>query len=180
MSTSSTAPTHPQTYRPPVIRKASCVMAGPICRPVAGSHSLTVWSTDHDKMRVSSRLSSAPVTSSACIIAGPICLLSTCRLVPQPHSVVPGPRQDRKRPAHHASRVAIRRWTTAEKLRIVEESLAAGMSVVQFARQRDLHPNLVHTWRWQARKGMLSQHFRPQYVLRCQHDARCHAERTDG
>src|ERR1700738_4805604 len=72
-----------------------------------------------------------------------------------------------------------RRWTTAEKLRIVEESLAAGMSVVEFARQRDLHPNLVHTWRWQARKGMLSQHFRPQYVLRCQHVARCHAERTD-
>jgi transposase len=31
------------------------------------------------------------------------------------------------------------------------------MSVVEFARQRDLHPNLVHTWRWQARKGMLSQ-----------------------
>jgi transposase len=50
-----------------------------------------------------------------------------------------------------------RRWTTAEKLRIVEESLGSGMSVVEFARQRDLHPNLVHTWRWQARKGMLSQ-----------------------
>ena len=50
-----------------------------------------------------------------------------------------------------------RRWTTAEKLRIVEESLAAGMSVVEFARRRDLHPNLVHTWRWQARKGMLSE-----------------------
>src|SRR6202048_654193 len=41
-----------------------------------------------------------------------------------------------------------RRWTTAEKLRIVEESLNAGPSVVEFARQRDLHPNLVHTWRW--------------------------------
>ena len=50
-----------------------------------------------------------------------------------------------------------RRWTTAEKLRIVEESLNAGISVVEFARQRDLHPNLVHTWRWQARKGMLSE-----------------------
>jgi transposase len=50
-----------------------------------------------------------------------------------------------------------RRWTTAEKLRIVEESLAAVMSVVEFARRRDLHPNLVHTWRWQVRKGMLSQ-----------------------
>ena len=42
-------------------------------------------------------------------------------------------------------------------VRIVEESLNAGISVVEFARQRDLHPNLVHTWRWQARKGMLSE-----------------------
>jgi transposase len=50
-----------------------------------------------------------------------------------------------------------RRWTTAEKLRIVEESLNAGVSVVEFARRRDLHPNLVHTWRWQARKGILSE-----------------------
>jgi transposase len=50
-----------------------------------------------------------------------------------------------------------RRWTRAEKLRIVEESLNAGISVVEFARQRDLHPNLVHTWRWQARKGFLSE-----------------------
>src|SRR5262245_37012492 len=30
-----------------------------------------------------------------------------------------------------------RRWTTAEKLRIVEESFKAGISVVEFARQRD-------------------------------------------
>src|SRR5437660_9879202 len=50
-----------------------------------------------------------------------------------------------------------RRWTTAEKLRIVEESLNAGISVVEFARQRDLHPNLVHTWLWQAREGVLTQ-----------------------
>ncbi len=50
-----------------------------------------------------------------------------------------------------------RRWTTTEKLRIVEESLNAGVSVVEFARRRDLHPNLVHTWRWQARKGILSE-----------------------
>jgi transposase len=50
-----------------------------------------------------------------------------------------------------------RRWTAAEKLRIVEESFNAGITVIEFARQRDLHPNLVHTWRWQARKGMLSE-----------------------
>ena len=50
-----------------------------------------------------------------------------------------------------------RRWSTAEKLRIVQESFKAGISVVEFARQRDLHPNLLHTWRCQARKGMLSE-----------------------
>ena len=50
-----------------------------------------------------------------------------------------------------------RRWSTAEKLRIVEESFKAGTSVGEFARQRDLHPNLVHTWRRQARQGMLSE-----------------------
>jgi transposase-like protein len=49
-----------------------------------------------------------------------------------------------------------RRWTTAEKLRIVEESLSSGLSVVEFARQRDLHPNLVHSWRRQA--GELPAH----------------------
>jgi transposase len=39
----------------------------------------------------------------------------------------------------------------------VEESFSAGISVVEFARQRDLHPNLVHTWRWQARKGHFTE-----------------------
>jgi transposase len=62
-----------------------------------------------------------------------------------------------------------RRWTTAEKLRIVQESLNSGISVVEFARQRDLHPNLVHTCRWQARKGFLSAsgeaHFAPVEIV---------------
>jgi transposase len=49
-----------------------------------------------------------------------------------------------------------RRWTTAEKLRVVEESLSAGRSVAEFARQRDIHPNLIHLWRRQARTGALS------------------------
>ena len=49
-----------------------------------------------------------------------------------------------------------RRWTTAEKLRLVEESLSAGPSVAEFARQRDIHPNLIHLWRRQARTGALS------------------------
>ena len=49
-----------------------------------------------------------------------------------------------------------RRWTTAEKLRIVEESLAAGASVVEVARRHDVHRNLVTAWRRQARTGVLA------------------------
>ena len=58
-------------------------------------------------------------------------------------TVVPGP--DRRR-----------RWSAAEKLRIAEESLASGLSVVEFARHHDVHPNLLHGWRRQAKAGELS------------------------
>jgi transposase len=46
-----------------------------------------------------------------------------------------------------------RRWTSAEKARIVEESLAAAASVAEVARRNDIHPNLLHAWRRQARGG---------------------------
>src|SRR5713101_2559205 len=46
-----------------------------------------------------------------------------------------------------------RRWTAAEKLRIFEESLAAEASVAEVARRHDVHPNLLHLWRRQARAG---------------------------
>jgi transposase len=49
-----------------------------------------------------------------------------------------------------------RRWTAGEKLRIVEESLSACLSVAELARRHDIHPNLVHLWRRQARMGELS------------------------
>lgn len=49
-----------------------------------------------------------------------------------------------------------RRWTTAEKLRIVEESRAPGASVVEVARRHDVHRNLVTVWRRQARTGVLA------------------------
>jgi transposase len=49
-----------------------------------------------------------------------------------------------------------RRWTASEKLRIVEGSLSAGLSVAEFAHRHDVHPNLVHSWRRQARMGELS------------------------
>jgi transposase len=46
-----------------------------------------------------------------------------------------------------------RRWTSAEKQRIVEESLSPGTTVVDVARRHDIHPNLLHVWRRQARTG---------------------------
>jgi transposase len=49
-----------------------------------------------------------------------------------------------------------RRWTTAEKLRIVEESRAPGASVVEIARRHDVDRNLITLWRRQARTGVLA------------------------
>jgi transposase len=49
-----------------------------------------------------------------------------------------------------------RRWTTSQKLRIVEESLAPGTSVVGVARRHDVHRNLLTVWRRQARIGVLA------------------------
>ncbi|MGA7940152.1 MAG: transposase [Bradyrhizobium sp.] len=48
-----------------------------------------------------------------------------------------------------------RRWSTIEKLRIVEESQASSASVVDVARRHDVHPNLLTVWRRQARAGSL-------------------------
>jgi transposase len=49
-----------------------------------------------------------------------------------------------------------RRWTAAEKLHLVAESAASGLSIADFARRHDVHPNLVHAWRRQAKTGELS------------------------
>jgi transposase len=48
-----------------------------------------------------------------------------------------------------------RRWTSAQRLRIVEESLQPGASVTVVARRHDVHPNRLHGWRRQARAGAL-------------------------
>src|SRR5262245_19219329 len=47
-----------------------------------------------------------------------------------------------------------RRWTTTEKLRIVEESLGTGAVTRELARRYDIHPNQFHAWRRQARLGL--------------------------
>jgi transposase len=49
-----------------------------------------------------------------------------------------------------------RRWTTAEKLRLVEETLAPEAKVAEVARRYDVHPNLLHSWRGRARRGVLT------------------------
>lgn len=49
-----------------------------------------------------------------------------------------------------------RRWSSAEKARIVDESLAAEASVAEVARRHDIHPNVLHLWRRQARTGTLA------------------------
>jgi transposase len=46
-----------------------------------------------------------------------------------------------------------RRWTSAAKQRIVEESLTADTTVSEVARRHDIHPNLLHLWRRHARSG---------------------------
>jgi transposase len=48
-----------------------------------------------------------------------------------------------------------RRWTAAEKQQIVGESLSSDLSVAEFARRRDIHPNLLHSWRRQIKAGEL-------------------------
>ena len=48
-----------------------------------------------------------------------------------------------------------RRWTTAQKRRIVEESFAPGASVSEVAHRHDMHPNQLHGWRKDSRLGSL-------------------------
>jgi hypothetical protein len=41
-----------------------------------------------------------------------------------------------------------RRWSIAEKQQLVAESVSSGLSVAEFARRHDVHPNLLHAWRF--------------------------------
>ncbi len=46
-----------------------------------------------------------------------------------------------------------RRWSADEKARIVAESFAPGAIVAEVARRHDVHFNLLHYWRRQAREA---------------------------
>ena len=47
-----------------------------------------------------------------------------------------------------------RRWALSEKASIVEESLRPGAVVTAVARRHDVHPNLLHHWRRQAKRAL--------------------------
>ena len=49
-----------------------------------------------------------------------------------------------------------RRWTAAEKMRLVEETFAPGMTVSLVARQNGVNPNQLFTWRRLAAQGALT------------------------
>lgn len=49
-----------------------------------------------------------------------------------------------------------RRWTDAEKLRIVEESYAAPRMVAATARRHEISRALLTRWRREARDGLLA------------------------
>jgi transposase len=55
-----------------------------------------------------------------------------------------------------------RRWTTAEKLRIVGESEAPGVVANDVARRYDIHPHQLHRWRQDWRHGRLGPGLGPQ------------------
>ena len=49
-----------------------------------------------------------------------------------------------------------RRWSAAEKGRIVAESLAAGANAAVVARRHHIHPSMIYAWRRQVRASDLS------------------------
>src|ERR1700752_3869216 len=49
-----------------------------------------------------------------------------------------------------------RRWTASEKVRMVEETFAPGMTVSLVARQHDVAPNQLFTWRRLVAHGSLT------------------------
>src|SRR5258708_34010222 len=59
-----------------------------------------------------------------------------------------------------------RRWSVAEKLRIVAESQEPGVRVCDVAARHDVSPSLLHGWRHLARQGRLDS-VTPSTSVRC-------------
>jgi len=55
-----------------------------------------------------------------------------------------------------------RRWSTAEKLRIIAESQAPGAIANEIARRYDIHPHQLHKWRQDMRRGRLGPALGPR------------------
>ena len=58
-----------------------------------------------------------------------------------------------------------RRYSIAEKRRIVERTLAPGMSVARVAREQGVNSNLVFGWRRQYQRGLLGGDVQPTALL---------------
>ena len=56
-------------------------------------------------------------------------------------------------PVPAAGKSTRRRYTQDYKRQVVEQSLQAGASAAQVAREHNINANLLHTWRWHYRSG---------------------------
>ena len=59
-----------------------------------------------------------------------------------------------------------------EKRKIVLESLTSGASIAAVARNHNINPNLLHTWRWQYRRGELGERQATPSLIPVQIEAR--------
>ena len=57
-----------------------------------------------------------------------------------------------------------RRWSEAEKLRIVGEAQEPGACIRAVAARHDVYPSLLHYWRRQVREGRLGAAQTPQFA----------------
>jgi transposase-like protein len=72
-----------------------------------------------------------------------------------------------------------RRWTTSEKLRLVEESFAPGASVAEVARRHEVHPNQLAGAKSLGREACRLRLARRRVLrrLRSQTRSRCRRQR---
>lgn len=63
-----------------------------------------------------------------------------------------------------SGRARRRRWSEAEKLRIVGETQEPGACIRAVAARHDVYPSLLHYWRRQVREGRLGVGEPPRFV----------------